>query len=377
MKKNTICFFVYSFIFFLFGLLVGNYKWPPYTLLQNLKKSLIENYSYERNYEKKIALNGEQELLNLVFCDTVSEHNLYYPPISSMDAIYDSNQRIHMECSGFESAYKNIKLVGYEYKKRGSRFLDVLRVNFVYRGKEYEAFAYVTAQDSCHSRDKSTLIIPGSEINQSYGIANGDTTNYHYGILDALKCTGGDVFTLIKPNEDYLAWHNGKGKKLSGLCIWNWHLNRGGSYSVSYIVQSLALMKWMKGQYQKTIVAGLSQGGTATLLNAVQSCPDLAIVCSGTSILMDKVEYAGHNQIIGIPGYDKFFNPDSLKLKLSNGTKWLFTWGMMESDIYRIEAQQQLTKNTLNELPNTTFNVHNAGHCFPVEEIVDFIRKHN
>ena len=74
---------------------------------------------------------------------------------------------------------------------------------------------------------------------------------------------GGGVYTFIKPNEDFLAWHDGNGKKLSGDFIWNWHLNREGSYSVSYLVQSLAFTKWMKGCFKKTLIAGLSQGGAA------------------------------------------------------------------------------------------------------------------
>jgi hypothetical protein len=36
--------------------------------------------------------------------------------------------------------------------------------------------------------------------------------NYHQIILDALSA---GAFLLIKPNEDFVAWHDGKGKKLS------------------------------------------------------------------------------------------------------------------------------------------------------------------
>ena len=70
--------------------------------------------------------------------------------------------------------------------------------------------------------------------------------------MDALRQAGVlQIYTLIKPNEDILAWHDGQGHKVHGNYIWNWHLNRAGSYSVSYLVQSLAFAKWMKSKHKK------------------------------------------------------------------------------------------------------------------------------
>ena len=184
----------------------------------------------------------------------------------------------------------------------------------------------------------------------------------------------GGILTLIKPNEDFLAWHDGNGKKLSGDFIWNWHLNREGSYSVSYLVQSLAFTKWMQGCFDRTLVAGLSQGGAAAMLNALQSEPDLAIVASGSSVINDLAEWSGHSQLIGVPGYRALSRPEYLVDRLKQSpAQWFFSWGKQEIGTYRIEAEEQRTAEVIRMLPNVTTAVHDEGHVFPVQEIRSFL----
>ena len=131
---------------------------------------------------------------------------------------------------------------------------------------------------------------------------------------------------MIKANEDYLAWHDGDGGKLTGEFIWNWHLNREGSYSVSYLVQSLALTKWLKGCSEEVILAGLSQGSAAVMLNALQSYPRAAIVASGVSLITSDTEWSGHNQIISVPGYAELYEEDNLLSALERTpTQWFFS----------------------------------------------------
>ena len=185
---------------------------------------------------------------------------------------------------------------------------------------------------------------------------------------------GGDIFTLIKPNEDFRAWHDGKNRKLTGDFIWNWHLNRGGSYSVSYLVESLAFTKWMKECYGETLVAGLSQGGAAALINALQSSPNQAIVSSGLSVITAHAEWSGHNQLIGVPGYSELSEPEHIINKLSNTkSNWFFSWGNREIGIYKIEAKEQRTANVIGQLPNVTISIHEGGHVFPKQAIKQFL----
>jgi len=184
----------------------------------------------------------------------------------------------------------------------------------------------------------------------------------------------GGVFTLIKPNEDFLAWHDGKGKKISGDFIWNWHLNREGSYSVSYLVESLAFTKWMQDCFERTLIAGLSQGGAAAMLNALQSKPDRAIVASGLSVINDLAEWSGHNQLIGVPGYAALSMSDHLVDRLKQSpTQWFFSWGKQEMGTYKIEASEQRTADVISHLPNVVTVIHDEGHVFPMQAIRSFL----
>ena len=110
----------------------------------------------------------------------------------------------------------------------------------------------------------AALIIPGSGINQSSRIYGNDPSNYHFGIMEALGSSF-NKYVLIKPNEDCLAFHNGRQKLNNGFII-NWLLDHEAFYSAHYITSSLAITKFLQDKYDKVVVAGLSQGGAAALL---------------------------------------------------------------------------------------------------------------
>jgi len=178
-----------------------------------------------------------------------------------------------------------------------------------------------------------------------------------------------EIFTLIKPNEDFLAWHDGNGKKLSGDFIWNWHLNREGSYSVSYLVQSLAFTKWIQGCFDRTLVAGLSQGGQAAFINGIQSQPTTVISSSGLSQTYNIVEHAGPQQII-VPGlFPLIFDHEFLTNTISqSNTHFIFTWGLQEKGIFKLEAYEKHLQS-LDRLSNVHTIYHQHGHIFPVDKI--------
>lgn len=219
---------------FAYGLGVGNNKWPPFWQIQRAKNTLTQLLSVE---ERAVEYRGEAELLVYAFTDPVAETDLYYPAITDLAGIRRANNRIFMLHQGFETAYENIIVLGVEQLIRPQGAMPVVPVRFEYRGRNYEAFAYGRLPSVCDGNDAVSLIIPGSGFNQSLWIATGDETNYHHGILDALNPKVWQIYTLIKPNEDFLAWHDGNGKKLSGDFIWNYHLNREGSYYLGYLVQ--------------------------------------------------------------------------------------------------------------------------------------------
>lgn len=314
-------------------------------------------------------------LLRFAFPDSVAGGWLLEKPIESVSDIRIFNNSIFMLAENFEHCYNCIVVQGAVQLSDATASKQAVRVTFTYQGRKHYSLAYGQLPESCSGQGDSALIIPGSGFNQSTAINAKEPANYHDGILNALAEVP-HVYTFVKPNEDALAWHNGSGAKLTGDMIWNYHINRGGSYSVSYLAQSLAFVKWMKGCFGKTVVAGVSQGGGATMLNALQSKPTLAIVSSGHSLLFDQVEWAGSNQLVNVPGYSRLAKASHLVDSLGNSpTKWLFTWGRGDTDFYKIESDSRFTANHIEPLHNVDVTIHDGGHVFPVEEIRLFINQ--
>lgn len=365
-KKNAlrgVVLLLVIIVAFAYGVGVGLYHWPPAAQLQHL--FVIKNAATTPSTKYK----GEEELSKCSFTVPLIHGEKLLPAITTINDIYSANQSIFINVRDFNDAYKKIILLGTDSLTLDSGKTKILRVRFVLSGREYNAYAYGSGRSNCGQGKTAALIIPGSGLNQSQGIYNRDPKNYHNGIMDALEKRADDLFVFIKPNEDALAFHNGK-KKLNNIFIVNYHLNRGSSYSASYIVQSLAIAKYLKSCYYKTIIAGLSQGGTAALLNALQSEPDIAIVASGYSVISEKAEGSGFDQII-IPGlYARWIERTKLVSAISKTrTHFLFTWGKQETGEYRIEAEEQRSCKILMGLPNVRCAIHNGGHIFPVEEI--------
>lgn len=315
----------------------------------------------------------DAQLLRFAFPDPVAGGWLLEKPIKSVSDIRIFNNSIFMLTENFEHCYDCIVVQGAVQLTDATGSKQAVRITFTYQGRKHYSLAYGKLPQSCNTSEASALIIPGSGFNQSTAINARDSSNYHFGIFDALAGVP-NVYTFVKPNEDAIAWHNGSGAKLTGDMIWNYHVNRGGSYSVSYLAQSLAFVKWMKGCFGKTVVAGLSQGGGATMLNALQSKPTLAIVSSGHSLLFDQLEWSGSNQLVNVPGYSHLAKASYLVDSLNNSpSKWLFTWGRGETDFYKIESDTRFTANYIEPLQNVDVTIHDGGHVFPVQEIKLFI----
>lgn len=363
-----------SAMLFVYGVGVGHYNWPPFDLMQKMRATINLQSNTVQDTTKE-EYQGEWELLQHAFPDTVNETSLYYPPITSLAEIREANERIFIPREGFENAYQLLEVLDATQLIRQEGEEPIMRVRFRYLEDTYEAFSYGIKPESCHENHIGSLIIPGSGINQSLGIATEDPDNYHYGIMMALNDLNGYKYVFIKPNEDFLAFGNGYGKKLAGTFIWNWHINSGGSYSVSYLVQSMAFQKWMESCFDNTLVAGLSQGGAATLLIAIQSEPNIAIIASGHS-LINLTQWSGHDQILAVPGYSLLFNAEILRKKLNTQFgSWFFSFGLNETGSYRIEAEERITKNKIDSLQNVNVVIHDGGHEFPVQEIKEWLQE--
>ena len=321
--------------------------------------------------KKSVLFAGDAELIQYAFTDPLISGELLYKPITSLDEISQSNESIYLPIQHFFSAYMDIKLEGQRTFQLNDGKTTVTEVVYQLADREYQTFSYGPIRS--HPENKNAvLIIPGSGLNQSSSIYEQDSTNYHNGVLKAFNA-GFDVYVYIKPNEDILAFHDGQSKLDDSMFI-NWHLNRGGSYSGSYIAQSLAFSKFLKEKYSELVVAGLSQGGTAALLNSLQSEPSAVIIASGYSLINEKVEWAGHQQII-IPGISSILRLDSLTTRINQmRTEFFFSYGELEIGTYYIEAKEmQSCQEFVHKCDNIECMSHDGGHVFPVEEIRDFI----
>ena len=250
-----------SFLSFGSGVAIGAWQLPPYQALKAIWDSRPwEDQSLESSGDE--IANGfdwEADLLESAFASNLSiDGELYYPPISNAQGIREANLAAFIETEGFENAFEEIVVVGTEQLELPSGSLPVVRVTYSYRQQIREAFSYGSMPNLCDGR-RGSMVIPGSGDNQSSAIFTGDPENYHFGILDAVSSESPDYrFIFIKQNHDFLAWHDGQGKKMHGNYVFTWHLNRGGSYSASYLVDALAFSKWMEGCFQETAIIGLS-----------------------------------------------------------------------------------------------------------------------
>jgi len=352
---------------FLAGFRNGLYKLFPYGAYKAIQKEFSNNSS-----SSPPGFRNDREILDIAFTDPLNESdNPLFQETNSIDSIHEKLESLYVPVENFDHFYEDITITSSSTQQTTpNTWIHSIKYNLA--GKEYSAYAYFRKNES--KNENGFLLIPGSGLNQSSAIYHRDRTNYQHGILDLLGQYG-EVFVLVKPNEDFLAIHNGR-NKLNYNFIINHLLNRGGSYSALYIAHSLAFSKFIKTKYETTGVVGLSQGGGAAFLNALQSEPDIAIISSGFSFLFDKMQAGSHDQII-IPCkcFAKYTEVDFVRQKISNlKTKFLFSWGKGESDYYKYEAFTQYSCSLLN-LPNTECILHDMGHVYPVEEIKDYMEK--
>jgi hypothetical protein len=321
-NKTTLQFIATIAVSLICGIGIGHYRLPPHAQIAAAK-----NWVEDQFQGAQPSYLGEAELLQFSFTDPLIFGERLYPSITSLEGIRQSNESIYLPVQHFFSAYKEIQLEGQQTLQLDGGKTTVTEVVYQLADREYRAFAYGPILSKPQNK-RAVLIIPGTGLNQSHGIYEQDPTNYHDGVLKAFNA-GFDVYVFIKPNEDILAFHDGRGKLDDAFFI-NWHLNRGGSYSASYIAQSLAFSKFLKEKYSQLVVAGLSQGGGAALLNSLQSEPSAVVIASAYSVINEKTEWAGWQQII-IPGISSILRSDSLITRINQmRTEFFFSWGKKE-----------------------------------------------
>jgi hypothetical protein len=339
------------------GALFGAYILPP-IIRAHASLKFRNNPPIGVNHD----YHGEGEILDTAFKSQLYGGWLKYSKIDSIDELHQQIQTMFMPASFFENAYNDLKIFRYQNQMVGIGNTKIFSVTYKINNKLYTGYAYFKKALSEETKC-AALIIPGTGENQSTRIISNDLTNYHANLAEVVNryC---DLFVYVKPNEDFLAIHNGK-QKLKYTFIINYLLNNGGSYSSLYLVHTLAITKYLMATYDKVVLIGISQGGKAALLNTLQSRPDGAIICSGFSVLTKSIQTAGLAQIV-IPNVNKDYGVDKTREIINKSpTRYLFTYGSQERGIYKIESEEECSCKFFKDLSNVTCIKHSFGHTFP------------
>jgi predicted esterase len=309
------------------------------------------------------------------FSDVLYGGPQLYPKSTTLEAVNKRLLEMLLPTDYFFAAYSKLEILEHSRYKLEESSSQVLSVSYRIRDRFLLGHAYFKSGGPEPGEAKcAALIIPGSGLNQSTGIYKRDHNNYHYDIAGVVGkyC---DVFVYVKPNEDFLAIHNGP-KKLGRESIVNYLINNGGSYSSLYLVHALAIVKHLRAVYDKVVVVGLSQGGKAAMLNALQSHPDGAVVASGFSIFEETFARGGQGQIL-IPRLNEYYGIEkALEIMKQSRTKYLFTYGLKDSGVlYQIEARERCTCIFFKSLGNVTClsHEHPDGHKFPERDVEHFL----
>ncbi len=350
------------------GQVVGRSLKVPVEAGQAIRKdNLYPPYAYDK----------EGELLRFAYApalwsapgmdELITGDEQLHPASTTFREIQRRVEEYLMDAGLFQDAFEKLKL------SQGTLVEDhIFQLNYQLGGKGYRAHSYFTpTTGAVPASNCAALIIPGSGHNASSEIHRRDPGTYYRDIVGLTEryC---DAYVFVKPNEDFVAIHNGE-KKLSYDFIIPYLLNRGGSYSALYIVHSLAITKYLKQKYQKTFVLGLSQGAQAALWNVLQSEPTGAVISSGLTVIDREVNYGWGGGII-IPGLWEAYPLDRIRsIMEASRTQFLLTYGRQEYGTFRIEAEEGYTCKFLEAVDNVTCSIHEGGHTFPPDLINGFL----
>jgi hypothetical protein len=340
---------------FVYGLWVGYSHGWAYHWARRLKAAATEEEA-PRPYQR------DRELLSLAFVEPMIAEQAY-PPSTTLAEVSARVNAYLLDVARFPTAFADLEVGSLE--RRGAMALLSYRL-----GAEYTAHAYL-ARATVPEASCGALVIPGSGHDVGSAVLARDPEDAHFDVVGLALEQGCDVYVFVKPNEDFAAIHDGR-RKLSYAAVSTYLLNKGGSYSAHYVANTLALEKYLQSRYARTVVLGLSQGGEAALLNAIQSRPTAAVVSSGYSVIDETLAWANAEQII-IPGYYRGFNEKVRSALALSPTRFLFTYGRGEVGTYRIEAEDRDTCRALSALAGVTCAVHPGKHVFPADEIRGFL----
>lgn len=291
--------------------------------------------------------------------------------LSQLDSAYQRFVFTSNECYG---SYSGISISGNISPCAGNAF----ELNFSLNNKNSSTYFYKV---DTGMKSTAIFVIPGTGNNQSSQILSDVPANYHnyyngvyYGLPES-TLKHGDMYLYIKPNEDIRAIRYGS-FKLSEPNLYPVLTNRGTSYTSNLFIECFAIVKYLKSKYRKVIIYGLSQGGTTSMITAVETDPDASLVCSGYSTTWDTAFYAsGPSGLI----QDSIFNvysseniKDSMTL---NPGYYFYSWG--SADVFSLlqEYPFKRSQNKWGNHCNVQYHYGIYNHSIPFAAADTFLSR--
>jgi hypothetical protein len=285
-------------------------------------------------------------------------------------AALELDTMVNQTISNYEIAHNNIPLFGNKN--------PFVKLKFNLNNKSAYSYALLdSSSKAVYNNDCAFVLISGTGTNQIKTILDGN--GYHdlncY-VRNLLKPKG-DVFIMSMPNEDHRAIYFNR-KKASSLPSFTppyliSYLNAANkSLGLNRLIETIAFIKFLKTQYKKVVVLGLSTGGKVALWATMLSEPDASLIASGYSILVDN-DY--NSQIINSMSYGNYllvYDQDSTKSRISQlHTQILFTQAQNDNAVTQYDIDNKITENFLSSTGNTSFFSNMVNHAFPPCPVID------
>jgi hypothetical protein len=236
----------------------------------------------------------------------------------------------------------------------------------------YCTYTPATGNSNLSDCKTAVLFITGSGTNNGTEMVRGEGYQNIYGFLKDSLATLGDVYIAIRPLIDFRAYVWDRENNAMALNsefpipgqISNYLNGRGTPYGVNCLIESIALVKYLKSKYQRVVIAGLSYGGIYTTLNALESGPEGALISGGYTIILDETSQTNDYQLASFGPLFYSLNRDSVKNNINKTTtQFLFSWGR-GGDITQ-ETDLHYTENYFTGLTNAQYFYDYDLHTFP------------
>ncbi len=247
-------------------------------------------------------------------------------------------------------------------------------IKFEINGKTGTAYnlLYPRTSNPKMSCNRAFVIVPGWGPNTATELVqgNGQYNELCY-VLKNLR-TGGDVYAVMKPNEDARAlyWNNHKVNHSSLVSLL---IPENHRYGLNYLIEIIATVKLLKQKYSEVVLLGAAEGGYASTLASMVAHPNASIISGGYTIAFDtsmasfNVLTEKFDSLVSI--YDRNVIKNNL---LANDTKYLFAWGDMEPIVLmQAEYDSNYTQKFFNDTTLISYHYNFTGHTFPYCTAID------